>query len=302
MCRGASCRVPARVGSVVGVGTLSRIRVPSAEAQQAAHDAMHPALVPGLVDAVTWTNLITSPLPSSVAGYDDGYWSTWPAAAWAFWAAHRIPAAHITCLASSRSLVFDFEQGNAPIGKVCASIKVRWLLGLPSVIYTNRALYAQAKAGLAAVGLSFAGRASWPARGVYLWAADWTGSPHDPGWADVDPISVQYESLANLDLSETWSTFPLTVPDPPPAPPRPVPPVVAPPPAPILEVIPAMPFVARNPATHAEFYVEGGTKAHIAVPGDTASIIAAIGQKGGAAEVSAATLVAWPTLNGGPAS
>jgi hypothetical protein len=161
-----------------------------------------------IYDAVRQSNIPAT--AEVVAGYDDGAVSKWSAEDWA--AREHVPQVHISVLAHASSLVFDSETGNAPVSEVAQACAVRLGLHLPAVVYTNESNLGAVENALAAKEIHFLGAEHWPAVGVYLWAANPTGTPHlNVPWAPVQPIAVQHTWVnGRYDVSEAFGTFPNT--------------------------------------------------------------------------------------------
>lgn len=124
----------------------------------------------------------------------------------------RKAALRTTVLADPAGECFDLEDGNAPAAEVAAAVAVRVHQGRWAVIYADEAYTAQAVAALAAKELRFAQAEAFPAAGVYLGAADWTGTEHlQPSWAPVHPVFCQWENGPDVDTSVTADNFPAAV-------------------------------------------------------------------------------------------
>jgi hypothetical protein len=151
-----------------------------------------------MFDAVDCTAIPSG--AAHVSGYLDGSVSAWSAACWQRWAGRVVW--RITVLADTSADVFDVEQGNAPPAEVAAAVKQRSSSGLRSVIYLAENFWSSMSSALSAAGVAWSDRSRWPAAGVYLWAADPTGSLHDSvSWSSVAPVAVQSVWSGTYDVS-----------------------------------------------------------------------------------------------------
>jgi hypothetical protein len=135
-------------------------------------------------------------------------------------AAARGPLLLNSVLANPAAQVQDYEPGNAPIDRVATACVLRLGQGLWTTVYCDGADIGTVVAGLAAKSLHLAPASSWPAPGVYLHAADPTGTDHiEVGWAPVQPVAVQWLWLPGYDVSSGYGTYPAVGgPTPPPEP------------------------------------------------------------------------------------
>jgi peptidoglycan hydrolase-like protein with peptidoglycan-binding domain len=119
------------------------------------------------------------------------------------------PALRITVLANPAGQAFDVEGGNAPAAEVAAAMAVRESEGHWSVAYVNESTIDGLEAAMGPKGLRWAEGGSWPAPGVYLWAADPSGNIVAGRWSvPVAPLAIQHLLQASYDVSTTVTNFP----------------------------------------------------------------------------------------------
>lgn len=158
-----------------------------------------------MYDAVTWQNLEGK--PGAKAGYIDGPRSVWPAEAWAAFAGD--PLLHITVLGNPAGEAFDVEAGNASPDVQAAGMANRVADRKWAALYSNQAGLPACVTALKAKGLVLRDAQFWPQPGVYLWAANPTGTLHSAvPWAPIQPVAVQSIWAGGFDVSWTYGTFP----------------------------------------------------------------------------------------------
>jgi peptidoglycan hydrolase-like protein with peptidoglycan-binding domain len=119
------------------------------------------------------------------------------------------PALRITVLANPAGQAFDVEDGNAVAAEVAAAMAVRESEGRWSVAYVNESTISPMEAAMGPKGLRWTEGASWPAPGVYLWAADPSGNIVAGRWhVPVAPLAIQDAQGAGYDVSTTVTNFP----------------------------------------------------------------------------------------------
>lgn len=158
-----------------------------------------------LFDAVHANDIPSS--ATAVAGYIDGAVSTWTAGEWAQWG--HVEQVTISVLGNAEAMVQDRETGNMDAAKAVACAGQRADGGKWASIYCNRDAYPDVNGAMAAARRQWADASAWPAPGIYLWAADPTGTLHDTvSWSPVVPLAVQSIWKGGYDVSACYGTFP----------------------------------------------------------------------------------------------
>lgn len=157
------------------------------------YDAVNPDAIPASATAV--------------AGYVDGPKSQWPATGWAKWS--HVTTLHISVFGDAEADVQDRETGDmSPTTAASAAIN-RVNSGAPAVIYCNAEAYPDVVGALQLARHAFSDAAAWPLPGVYLWAADPTGTLHGSvKWSPFVPVAVQSIWHGDYDVSQCNGVFP----------------------------------------------------------------------------------------------
>lgn len=122
------------------------------------------------------------------------------------------PALHITVLADPAGECFDVEAGNASPAEAASVMVANARQGRWAVGYVDWNLFPVLTSELLKRGMGWATARSFPAPGVYLWAADPDGNIAGGKWIlPVVPVAVQTTNNGRTDTSETVDNFPAEV-------------------------------------------------------------------------------------------